>query len=58
MDVMIPLEQLIGQYVFPVAVAIYLLYERTTTTKGFTAALNNNTQVLVELKTLIKERLH
>jgi len=55
---MIPLEQLIGQYVFPVAVAIYLLYERTTTTKGFTAALNNNTQVLVELKTLIKERLH
>ena len=62
------LEQTIATLGFPVAVSLYLLYERAKvriesredknrTIDMVAEALTNNTEALVELKTLIQERL-
>ncbi len=54
----------IGILGFPIAVSVYLLYERTQNDKAnredrsaATIALNKNTEILSGLKTLIEERI-
>lgn len=45
---------LIGSIGFPIFVSVWLLYERTKTTKEFTQAISENTKVLGQLKQLIE----
>jgi len=46
------LLDLLGNYIFPVAITIFLLYERRTTIKELTKAIEantNSTNALIEL---------
>ena len=45
---------LIGNYGFPIAVCVWLLYERTRTMNSLEKAIQNNTEALIELKEKIK----
>lgn len=51
------ISQLIGTLGFPIAVCCWLLYERRTTQKELTKAVENFTETLIEIKTLIKEKI-
>lgn len=45
---------LIGNYAFPVAVTVWLLYERSKTLGGLTQAVEANTRALDELVAYLK----
>ena len=49
---------ILGSYAFPVVVTIYLLYERSTTTKTLIEAVNNLTNTTNMLVEYLKGGLH
>ena len=49
---------ILGSYAFPVVVIIYLLYERSTTTKTLIEAVNNLTNTTNMLVEYLKGGLH
>jgi len=48
------LLDLLGNYVFPIALTVFLLYERRTTIKELTTAIESNTASTNALIELIK----
>jgi hypothetical protein len=49
--------QLIGTFGFPIVMCLLLWYDKRTSQKDMTTALNNNTLAISEITTLIKEKL-
>ena len=49
---------ILGSYAFPIVVTIYLLYERSTTTKTLIDAVNNLTNTTNMLVEYLKGGLH
>lgn len=48
---------MIGQYAFPIAVCIWLLYERKGVMKELQTHVQANTAATIELVTLIREEI-
>lgn len=44
------IEELVSQIGFPIAVVVYLLYERSTTTKGLIKALGKLETAIIKLE--------
>lgn len=50
------LETLLGSYAFPIAVTVYLLWERVGVIRDLRAAIENNTTATQELVITMRER--
>jgi hypothetical protein len=55
MPLEIDIVQLVGQVGFPIGVTIYLLYERSRDTKELKTAVENNTNMLAQVKEVINK---
>lgn len=50
------IESLIGQYAFPAAVCVWLLYERNGAMKELKQAIETNTSATIELLTWMRKK--